>query len=133
MGPSSLRRVLEPVQERLHRAFGVDYRTPFADAIARHWRVIAGAAAGLVLIAVVGYAIGSSRVSDAATAREAGITAGERRGEKSGANQGYERAFKPARERSYRLAYRRAYRAAYASAMEDAGLSAPRLIKVTAP
>lgn len=87
----------------------------------------------LVVIGSVGFAIGRSQVTDAESARQTGIVAGEQRGAEIGKHDGYVQAFKPARERAYRLAYREAYRKAYAEAFAEADLSTPRNIVVSGP
>jgi len=97
----------------------------------RQWSVIAAVLAGLVAIAVVGYAIGSSQAGDAAAARQAGAAAGAQRGAAAGARDGYAGAFRAARERAYDAAYREAYVAAYRDTFERADLPAPETVPVS--
>ncbi len=91
------------------------------------------AVAGIIAVGVLGYSLGASRLGDAETAQQAGMTAGELRGTAAGSREGYASAFRPAREQAYRATYRKAYTAAYRAAFEKADLPAPRHVTVQGP
>lgn len=130
-----LREAFDGARRRLDRPSRADREEggAFAGGLARRWRALAAGIVCLVVIGSVGFAIGRSQVTDAESARQTGIVAGEQRGAEIGKHDGYVQAFKPARERAYRLAYRAAYRKAYAEAFAEADLSTPRNIVVSGP
>jgi hypothetical protein len=99
----------------------------------RRWGIVALVVLLFVAIAVGGYAIGASQVSDVDSARQAGIKAGQKRGAATGSREGYAKAFHSAREHAFGPAYRDAYRAAYLDAFDRADLAAPGHIPVSGP
>jgi hypothetical protein len=99
----------------------------------------AGIAAAVLALfaafAVGGYAIGSSKVGDADSYRQAGTAAGRDRGAAVDTSQAYDRAYEPARDSAFKAAYREAFVSSYRDAFEKADLALPSSsqVKVSGP
>lgn len=129
-----LHRFFEDLRVRLENLrSGEGLQETLGRVVTRRRAFALAAVLGSLAIGVLGYAVGTSQVDDADTAYEAGAEAGERRGTELGARQGYRSTYRRARERAFDAAYLDAYRLAYREAFDEAGLAAPRSVRVSGP